>query len=64
MTVDIIGGVGKGPPPKNHGSWAQMVESSLQSCWQKNVLEVVLVAILDFAVGAVLQAVSECPRRR
>ena len=41
MTVDTIGGEGKGPP-KNHGSWAQMVESSLPSCWKKNVLEVVL----------------------
>ena len=42
MTVDIIGGGGKGPPLKNHGSWAQMVESSFPSCWRKNVLEVVL----------------------
>ena len=39
MAADVTGGRG---PPKNHGSWAQMVESSLPSSWNKNILEVVL----------------------
>ena len=34
---------GKGPPGRPHrGSWAQMLESTLPSSWNKNILEVVL----------------------
>ena len=39
MAADVTGGRGA---TKNHGSWAQMVESSLPSSWNKNILEVVL----------------------
>ena len=42
----IQGGPGRGPGGINgmrvHGSWAEMLESTLPSGWNKNILEIVL----------------------
>ena len=44
MSVPPDGGTGgpRGGHPANRASWAKMVESSLPSSWNKNILEVIL----------------------